>query len=158
MRSRRWAREVALQALYQFDVLEDWSESNFKLFLDHFYPEYAVLTEESDNSVKFFHNIVLTALQSKEQIDSLIRKASLNWSLEEMVCLDRSILRMSICQLLKFDDIPPKVVIDEGLEITKRFSSYDATTFINGVLDKVLKLIVQIPLADPLLIKQAQNS
>ena len=138
MRSRRWAREVALQALYRCDAIGDWSEASRRAFFEHFYPQFL---EGEDPTHSFCHALVNHGVESLAQIDELINQASINWKTERMVMIDRNILRLSVVQFLHFSDIPVRVVIDEALEITKRFSSPDATTFVNGVLDKISRLV-----------------
>ncbi|MFT5430157.1 MAG: N utilization substance protein B, partial [Myxococcota bacterium] len=72
-----------------------------------------------------------------ERIDKLITKASTNWKLERMALVDRNILRIATLELKHLTDIPPKVTLNEAIEIAKRYGTEDSGSFINGILDKI---------------------
>jgi len=75
------------------------------------------------------------------EIDALVRRASINWRLERMTKVDRNILRLGAWELSQRKDIPRPVVLDEAVELAKRFGSEDSGAFVNGVLDKVAELV-----------------
>jgi len=140
VKSRRSCREAALQALYQFDTLGEFSPETFQLFLDHFQSQ-AELDDAAPESRliadQFCHELVHGVVLNIELIDQQISRASAHWSLSRMARVDRNILRIATFELLFCEDVPPKVSINEAIEIAKRFSAPDATTFINGVLDTI---------------------
>lgn len=72
-----------------------------------------------------------------ERIDAMIRKASVNWRLERMARVDRNILRMGAWELVHGQDVPRAVIIDEGVELAKKFGTEDSSSFVNGVLDRM---------------------
>jgi N utilization substance protein B len=87
----------------------------------------------------FANQLFTAAVQNQDQIDALIRQHSEHWRIQRMAAVDRNVLRMGIAELLAFPQTDAAVVIDEALEIAKRFSSPDSFQFINGVLDAVRK-------------------
>lgn len=139
LNNRRAGREAALQALYQMDSLGEWGESNIDLFFRNFYD---INTDTAgDNEVyQFSRQITEGVLKEKSKIDTLMQQAAENWTLERMSRTDRNLLRVAAYELLYFQDVPVSVVINEALEIAKRFSTESSLTFINGVLDKIAKI------------------
>jgi len=95
---------------------------------------------EVDESTRAFaERVVRGAVGDAVRIDGLITEASENWRLERMAAVDRNVLRVAIYELLHEPDTPPPVVIDEAIEIAKRFGGEESGNFVNGVLDAVLK-------------------
>jgi N utilization substance protein B len=76
-----------------------------------------------------------------EEVDDLIRKASLNWRIDRMATVDRNILRLATFELMRVADTPLKVVLNEAIEMSKRYGSEDSSAFVNGVLDKVGSIV-----------------
>jgi len=127
--SRRKARELALQVLYQIDFTKQSSKDALQLFHNHFYP---------DKEPNEYTNRIVQGVEAyREEIDRLLRKYSENWSLERMSPVDRNILRIAIFEILWCSDIPPKVSINEAIELGKKFSTEKSSPFINGILDKI---------------------
>ncbi|MBI5740929.1 MAG: transcription antitermination factor NusB [Nitrospirae bacterium] len=128
---RRRAREYALQILFQLDMTgSDFSEAVWTEFWEG--------NEAEERDVKEFAlEIIKGTRQHLEEIDQVIKKAAANWSLERMAVIDRNILRAALYELLFRTDIPPSVIMNEALEIAKKFSTEESAPFINGILDKV---------------------
>ena len=137
MGNRRRARECALQLLYdlEFNVVQDGPELSETL-RDYWasFPEGQQLNDEVR---EFAEVLVLGVRDHDEEIDAFIQTASTNWKLERMALVDRNILRMATCELRFMPDIPPKVSLNEAIEIAKRYGSTDSSSFINGILDKI---------------------
>ncbi len=95
--------------------------------------------DESSPVREFAERIVKGTVEHKEQIDSVIRRYAENWLPERMAMVDRNILRAAAYELLYEKDTPPAVVINEALEIAKKFSMKESSAFINGILDKIAK-------------------
>lgn len=95
------------------------------------------LSEDPEN-LKFATNLFLRTQDCMEQVDEIISKHTENWDLTRIALIDRILLRMAICELLSFEDIPPKVSINEAIEVAKRYSTPRSGQFINGILDAVL--------------------
>ena len=126
---RTKARELAIQALYQLDV------QGPDVLLDEFFIE-----ADSDNFVrKLASNWTKETWKNLAQCDELIANSTIKWQFERLSPVDRSILRLSVYQLKFCFDIPPKVVINEAIELAKKFSTDKSSGFVNGVLDAVFK-------------------
>ncbi len=129
MGKRRRARELAVQVLFHMEYNGGEPEEAFELVCTHF---------EAPESVQpFSKDLVKGVIEHKEEVDSRIRRASRNWKLERMSRVDRSVLRLATYEILFRDDIPPKVSIDEAVELGKKFGSDDSAAFINGILDNI---------------------
>ncbi len=92
-----------------------------------------------DETVKeFARSHIEKTHENQTKLDDYIRKFAANWEFERIAILDRIILRMAICEFLHFWDIPPKVSIDEAIELSKSYSTDQSSRFVNGILDSVL--------------------
>lgn len=146
MRSRRKAREAALQALYQCDTLHDWSTAIIDLYFTIFYPESVNTTEaQYKENLAFAQMLIHGAIEQIDFIDGQIAAASANWSIARMPRVDRNILRVATFELGFLRDIPTSVAINEAIEIAKRYGTDDSPMFINGVLDKIAALFKKNP-------------
>lgn len=129
MSSRRKAREMALCALYAHELSRNpVSYVISELFTDG----------NCDDIREFCTRLVENTVKNSKTFDEMIRKKALNWEFNRIAVIDRIILRMAMCEFLYFDDIPPKVSIDEAIEIAKAYSTEKSGKFINGILDSVL--------------------
>jgi len=90
--------------------------------------------------------LVLGVLEHCQEIDRLIKKYSKNWRLDRMNIIDRAILRMATFELLYCEEIPPKVTLNEAIELGKRFGSEDSGSFINGILDRIQNEVIRKPI------------
>ena len=132
MRKRTLAREFALQVLYQLDITGDSPENA----LDNFWSNKK--DEEVDESLKEFSSeLVKGVAQNREEIDKRIVQFAANWQLKRMAVVDRNIMRLGCFELLYREDIPPKVSINEAVELAKKFSGLESGKFVNAILDKV---------------------
>lgn len=127
---RRRAREYALQILFQLDLTG--VELSDKVF-----SEFWEGNDEEGEVKEFTASIVKATRENLTTIDETIKKAAEHWVISRMAVIDRNILRAATCELLFRPDIPPSVVIDEALEIAKKYASEDSAPFINGILDKI---------------------
>ena len=132
MGSRREARECSLQMLYVVDNCNAPIESIYDSFIECFPKGEAYRT--------FTINLFKGVCRNKEDIDSIIRQYAKNWELERMAVIDRNIIRLATYEIMTTPDTPIKVVIDEAVEISKKYSTKDSSKFVNGILDK-LKII-----------------
>jgi N utilization substance protein B len=131
MGSRRRARELALQMLFENDVTGTAPEEMFRHFED--WQDAGKTTRE------YARQLVIGTLDHRDELDRLISKQADNWRIERMPLVDRNILRMALYEIRHEPETPTPVVIDEAIEIAKRFSTPRSSQFINGVLDGVLK-------------------
>ena len=132
MRLRSKARATALSLLYQIEI----SKVDFHQALNSYFENYPQKQEVID----FFSLLVEGVITNISSIDSLIKKHVKNWEIERMAVIDRNILRMGCFELLFSDDIPPKVAINEAIELAKRFGDVDSPRFVNGILDTIYKM------------------
>lgn len=131
MRKRTKAREFALQLLYQADITGDCGKD----LIDGFWEDQP---KNMDSSIKEFTlDLVMGALQHRQIIDKKISQFAKNWELKRMAVVDRNILRLACFELIYRSDIPPKVAINEAIELAKRFSGVESGKFVNGILDKI---------------------
>jgi len=135
MGKRRLSRELALKFLYQFELTGGELDEQIKLFLKQ--------NSSKDDVESFMRGLVFSLLDKVKEIDEVIQKYSDHWVLDRMTVIDRNILRMGVCELLFDFSTPPKVVINEAIDIAKKYGNEDSPEFINGVLDKVFKEIGQ---------------
>ncbi|HTY07848.1 MAG TPA: transcription antitermination factor NusB [Candidatus Edwardsbacteria bacterium] len=134
MGARRAARELALQALYQHDLADD---PPAKLAAD-LHRRYGG-TEQAE-SLAFAAELVRAVLEHRAELDGLIEGAARNWRMARMAVIDRNILRLGAAQLLHFrGQVPPKVAIDEAIELAKRFGDDESGRFVNGILDRIYR-------------------
>ncbi len=134
MRKRTKARELALQLLYQADV----TGARVADLLGDFFAMAGNVDEEQ--TVKEFATELATSVSDNlKVIDDKIAHFATNWQLDRMATVDRNILRLAGFELLFRDDIPPKVAINEAVELAKKYGDLESGKFVNGVLDKINK-------------------
>lgn len=131
MDKRTRARELAIQALYQLDVQGDEALKH----LEGFFRE----NSDDDSVVGLALNWTRGTWQRLLRCDELIGNAAIRWKLSRLTQVDRSILRLSVYQMEFCPEIPPKVTINEAIELAKKFSAEQSPAFVNGVLDAVMK-------------------
>ena len=133
MPSRRRSREHALQILYQWDMRKQPVEESIDAFYGTLYSEETAAAPERD---AFLEELVRGTVERAAEIDALISGHAEHWRLERMPAVDRNILRLAIYEM-RHTDTPAAVVIDEALELARRFSTEESVQFVNGVLDAV---------------------
>ena len=131
MGKRRAARELALKFLYQSEFNPDDCEGQMEQFCER--------ADTHREITEFMKVLVNKVFSQSEEVDIQLKKFSDHWALDRMSMIDRNILRLGISELLFGASTPPKVVINEAVEIAKKFGSEDSPDFINGILDKVFK-------------------
>ena len=131
MSSRRKCRELVLKTLYASGIREiNWEEL------------LAQILEQSKVNPKdklFIQSLIKQILEHGEKIAELIKEKLEHWDFKRLNSVDRIILRMGVCEMLYFPDIPLKVSIDEAIELAKKFSSPEGGKFVNGILDAIAK-------------------
>jgi transcription antitermination factor NusB len=134
MGQRRKARELAIQVLFHLEFNPDQPSESFGLICENF---------EASKSIRGFSSrLVFGVHEKRKDLDGWIQRASENWRLERMSLLDRSILRLATYEMLFLHDVPPKVSIDEAVELGKKFGSRDSAGFLNGVLDRIYSTLL----------------
>lgn len=131
MGTRRKARECALQMLFQYDMAHPEVDELLRSYWEE-------MSEEHRQDVcEFAGKLVKGAIEHLEEIDDRIRKRTEHWRISRMHAVDRNLLRLAVYEFLYESETPKTVVINEALEIARRFSTYEATQFINGILDGI---------------------
>jgi N utilization substance protein B len=129
---RRKSRELAMQMLFQLDMGKHTPDQVRNTFWK--------AREENDDDVRgFAEDLFRVAVARENEVTDLIEKHSANWRLDRMASVDRNVLRMAIAEMLGFPGTPAPIVINEALEIARRYSGAESINFLNGVLDAVAK-------------------
>lgn len=131
MRKRTYARELSLQILYQMDITQDSPDST----LANFWQSHEKPVPAQVKS--FAAELIKGVTENLALIDDNISQYATNWQLKRMAVVDRNILRLSCYELLFREDIPPKVSINEAVELAKKYSGQEAGKFVNGILDRI---------------------
>jgi N utilization substance protein B len=131
MGARRKARELALQMLFQLDLSGNAPDAIMLTFED--------LQKSKPNTKEFAAKIFQGTVENLTKIDDMIQAQADNWRLSRMAVVDRNIIRMSVYEFLHETDTPKLVIIDEAIEIAKKFGTQKSSQFINGILDGILK-------------------
>jgi transcription antitermination protein NusB len=130
--TRRKSRELALQMLFQLDMGHQDLEQVRKTFWSE--------RQDLDEKVREFSDeLFRVACERREEIDQLIERNAEHWRMDRMAAVDRNLLRAGVGEFLGFPDTPRPVIINEALEIARRFSTPESVQFINGVLDSVAR-------------------
>ena len=129
MGNRRKARELVTQILFHMEYNPGNPDKSFELVCENFSAPKSLRT--------FAKDLVQGICENRNHIDKIIKKASKNWRLERMSRVDRSILRLSVYEMLFVENIPCKVSIDEAVELGKKYGTEESGAFINGVLDNI---------------------
>lgn len=128
---RRKARELALKMLYQMEVNRDT--------IDRALERYIRIFPYQEDIVAYARTLLAGIRQEQEKLDSYIAQASEHWKISRITYVDKNILRVALYEMLYSRDVPPKVAIDEALELAKKFGAEESKDFVNGILDRVLK-------------------
>ncbi|MFC1523499.1 transcription antitermination factor NusB [Thermodesulfobacteriota bacterium] len=129
---RRKAREIALQVLYQQELCHiEASEEALIRFCNNF--------EIHKKSIPYAKILIDGVSGQLEQVDALIKEHAVNWRLDRMSLVDKSIIRLAIYEMCFQEDVPTSVAINEAIEVARKYSTDDAGSFINGILDAVRK-------------------
>ena len=129
MTRRSRAREVVLQLLYQHDHNPRVGWNDIQAFLQR--------RLQQPELIRFAEKLYLGVLEHQREVDARLRAVAENWSLERMAAVDRNILRLGAYELLFCPDVPPKVALDEAIELARRYGTADSPGFVNGILDRL---------------------
>jgi N utilization substance protein B len=132
MGTRRKSRELTMQMLFQGDLGKQTPDEVRKLF-------WASVTDVDEETRGFAEDLYRIAISRSEEIDALIELHSQNWRLERMPVVDRNLLRSGIAELLGYPKTPAAIVINESLEVARRYAAPESIHFLNGVLDAVAR-------------------
>jgi len=128
IKTRHEARTVALQCLYAIELSQNRPD---KAIID------IINDDDHESSADFARELVFTITRNRDTLNDEIEAKLKNWDFERVALIDRLILQLGICEFLFFENIPPKVTINEAVEIAKHFSTKKSGQFVNGVLDSI---------------------
>jgi len=131
MGPRRKAREYALQMLFQWDITHDTIEQIISTFWEG--------QDEPEETREFAEKLASGSIANVEKIDVLIQRHAENWRLDRMAVVDRNILRLATYEFLYDAETAKTIVINEAIEVARRFSAQESPQFINGILDSIRK-------------------
>ena len=126
---RRFAREKVLQALYAYQINGDGLSKH---------TDSMIIEINSEHDREFARKLINSVVAHNDELNEKIEARVSNWEIERIAMMDKILLKMGIAELLYFEDIPPKVSINEVIDISKEFSSANSGKFINGILDAIL--------------------
>lgn len=130
MKKRTRARELALQFLYQLDLRGEEFAAEAR--------EFVAAEERDAETTRFALKLVQGTHENRAAIDQMIQSVAQNWNISRMAVVDRNVLRLATYELVHCPDVPPKVAINEAIELGKRYSTQNSGAFINGILDKIM--------------------
>jgi transcription antitermination protein NusB len=130
MGTRRKSRELAMQMLFQGDLGKQKPDEVERLF-------WASRDDVDDETRDFADDLHRVATQREDEVDKLIQRHAKNWRLERMPAVDRNLLRAAVAEMIGFPKTPAPIVINETLEIAKRYAAPESLQFLNGVLDAI---------------------
>lgn len=135
MSNRRQVRERTMQALYAFEVGGGDAKDVIQSVL--------VPDIDDDTTRLFAEDLFLRTLDYRDTADELIRAHTENWEVSRIALIDRLVLRMAIVEIVLFQDIPPKVSINEAIDVAKKFSTSKSGKFVNGILDSIVLTLMK---------------
>ncbi|MFH1893869.1 MAG: transcription antitermination factor NusB [Candidatus Zixiibacteriota bacterium] len=131
MSKRTHARELVLKCLYAFESLDGDAESVFK--------QTCADSHLDGTAFEFVSNLFFKIVGEITEIDKKISASAQNWDIKRLAIVDKNIIRIAVCELFFFPDIPAKVSINEAIELAKKYSTLDSASFVNGILDNIYK-------------------
>ena len=138
MGQRRKSREIALQMLYQLEMTGQPPQLVIDLFYELAWSNEEKSPDFAEGVRPFAEHLLNGVYDHRDELDRMIVAASENWRLERMSIIDRNVLRIALFEMLYCPEIPPKVSINEAIDLGKTFGSPDSGAFINGILDHLL--------------------
>ena len=140
MGTRRKSRELAMQMLFQGDLGKQSAEQVGKLF-------WASAADVEPETRSFTEDLYRVATVRAEEIDKLIEAHAQNWRIERMAVVDRNLLRTAVAEMLGFPNTPAAIIINESLDIARRYAAPESVPFLNGVLDAIARDLLKKHLA-----------
>ena len=131
MSKRSRAREITLKCLYAYESLDENAAKVFE--------QTCGKSAQKDDIIEFAANLYFAIIDRVKKLDKEIEKHAKNWDIDRLAVVDKNILRLAICELFYFPDIPARVSINEAIELAKKYSTMDSASFVNGILDAIYK-------------------
>ncbi len=128
---RHVSRELALRAVFQIDVADTPPEDALTVAAEEI--------TESEEALEFAHTLVLGCTEHRDRLDGVIERYARGWTLSRMANVDRNILRLAVYELLYSPEVPAGVVVDEAVELAKKYSTAESGRFVNGILGQLAR-------------------
>jgi len=155
--NRHLGRIIALQTLYEYEFRHDAGDKEFNL--DEVLARNIERYEDMVDDVDFIRDLVSGVLKHQTELDAVLQPVAPEWPLDQIARMDRIVLRIGLYELKHEKDVPPKVVINEAVELAKAFGGENSSKFINGVLGTVLRqLNGEQPVPDPKESRESSDS
>jgi len=141
MASRRRAREFALQALYQWDLVKSDPHTTLNGLWEGLLDDDGLddCRAPESEEVEFAQRLVHGVVSAFAELDPMIESCSTNWRVSRMPIVDRNVLRMACLEFTAFDDVPATVTINEAVELAKKFGAKESKAFVNGIADRIAR-------------------
>ncbi len=144
--TRRKAREMAMQMLYQSDLGKQTANEVRRVFWKSRTDDDGQATVDLETQ-SFAEDLFRIAMERSDEVDDLIEQHAKNWRLHRMAAVDRNLLRMAVAEFIGFKGTPHPIVINEALEIGRRYAAPESINFLNGVLDAISRSVLEKRLA-----------
>ena len=144
--TRRKAREMAMQMLYQSDLGKQTANEVRRVFWKSRTDDEGQATIDLETQ-SFAEDLFRIAMERSDEVDDLIEQHAKNWRLHRMAAVDRNLLRMAVAEFIGFKGTPHPIVINEALEIGRRYAAPESINFLNGVLDAISRSVLEKRLA-----------
>jgi N utilization substance protein B len=140
---RRVAREIALQSLYQIEMNEVSPKEAIQSAIEEAENDNEAELDVADEklSTDYIVELVEGTFQNKKNIDLMLEEYLKGWQMDRLSRVDREVLRLAVYEMVYREDVPPKVVVNEAIELSKHFGTEESGKFVNGVLGKMIKEI-----------------
>lgn len=132
---RQKSREKAMELLFSMELSKNSYEETIETFIEDYDMDLNTI------DVEYIKNVVKTVIDNLEVIDSKVVESLVNWKLDRVSKVNLTILRLAVGEMMFIEDVPGSVAINEAVELTRKYSDEKSTSFVNGVLDKVLKTL-----------------
>ena len=138
---RRRSREKAVQVLYSLEFATDW-DFDFDSYIADYYTYFNLTTDMEVEETEFSNYLLHQVQLKRDEIESLIEKAAINWRIDRIAIIERNILRVAVAEFLdNSNGVPFKATINEAIDIAKKFGSKESSSFVNGIVNKIADLL-----------------
>ena len=134
---RKRSREIAMELLFSMEISKNSYEETIECFVEDYEMDLKTI------DLEYIKEVMKSVVDHKEEIDEIIKNSLINWTIDRVSKVNLTIVRLAIAEMLYINDVPEVVAINEAIELTKKYSDDKSSSFINGVLDKILKTTLE---------------
>lgn len=132
---RKRSREIAMELLFSMEISKNSYEETIECFVEDYEMDLKTI------DLEYIKEVMKSVVDHKEEIDEIIKKSLINWTIDRVSKVNLTIVRLAIAEMLYINDVPEVVAINEAIELTKKYSDDKSVSFVNGALDKAFKNI-----------------